>query len=147
MFDVIGENLGVFFVLLAIMWVLQFIMTYVQMQKYTKRLKVIRQAGLTAVGMGGTKYRGRAYGVLTIDNDNRVIHAERMSGWSNFAGLRAVPELIGMKIEEIADEEAELPVPKKLRVAFRNAANDLIKAREEGIEGAGIKPVQTQTEE
>jgi DNA-binding transcriptional regulator of glucitol operon len=147
MFDVIGENLGVFFVLLAIMWVLQFIMTYVQMQKYTKRLKVIRQDGLTAVGMGGTKYRGRAYGVLTIDNDNRVIHAERMSGWSNFAGLRAVPELIGMKIEEIADEEVELPVSKKLRVAFRNAANDLIKAREEGIEGAGTKPVQTETEE
>jgi DNA-binding transcriptional regulator of glucitol operon len=147
MFDVIGENLGVFFVLLAIMWVLQFIMTYVQMQKYTKRLKVIRQDGLTAVGMGGTKYRGRAYGVLTIDNDNRVIHAERMSGWSNFAGLRAVPELIGMKIKEIADEEAELPVSKKLRVAFRNAAKDLIKAREEGIEGAGTKSVQTETDE
>lgn len=133
MFDVIADNMLVIFALLVVMWILQFVMTYVQMRRYTKRLKVIRQAGLTAVGMGGSKYKGRAYGVLTIDDDNQVIHAERMSGWSNFAGLRPVPDIVGMKIEDIIENQSELPVPNKLKVAFSNAASDLLKARTEGI--------------
>ena len=133
MFDVIAENIGVIFVLLVIMWGLQFAMTYVQMRKYTKRLKIIRQDGLTAVGMGGSRYKGRAYGILTIDDDNKIIHAEKMAGWTNFAGLRPVPDLVGMNIEEIVADDAELPVSKKLTVAFQNAANDLLQARKDGI--------------
>jgi DNA-binding transcriptional regulator of glucitol operon len=134
MFDVIADNIGVIFVLLVIMWGLQFGMTYIQMRKYTKRLKIIRQDGLTAVGMGGSRYKGRAYGILTIDDDNKIIHAEKMSGWTNFAGLKPVPTLVGMNVEEIISEGAELPVSKKLKVAFQNAANDLLQARKDGIE-------------
>jgi glucitol operon activator protein len=133
-FDVITENIAVIFVLLAIMWALQFGLTYMQMRKYTARLKIIRQAGLTAVGMAGTKYKGKSYGVLTIDKDNRVIHAEKMSGWTTFSNLRPVPQLVGMRVEEILNEDKDLPLPKKLQEAFRNAANDLLKARTEGID-------------
>jgi DNA-binding transcriptional regulator of glucitol operon len=134
MFDVLVENIGVIFILLVIMWGLQFGMTYVQMRKYTKRLKIIRQDGLTAVGMGGSRYKGRAYGILTIDDNDKVIHAEKMSGWTNFAGLKPVPDLVGMNIEEIISDDKELPVSKKLKVAFQNAANDLLQARKDGIE-------------
>jgi len=133
MFDVITDNIAVIFVLLGIMWALQFGLTYVQMRKYTARLKIIRQAGLTAVGMSGTKYKGRTYGVLTIDNDNRVIYAEKMSGWTTFSNLRPVPDLVGMNIEEILADEADLPVSNKLKLAFQNAAKDLLKARADGI--------------
>jgi len=135
MFDVITDNIAVIFVLLVIMWGLQFGLTYVQMRKYTSRLKVIRQAGLTAVGLAGTKYKGRAYGILTIDQDNRVIYAEKMSGWTTFSNLRPVPGLVGMSIEEILADGADLPVSNKLKLAFQNAAKDLLKARKEGIAG------------
>ena len=128
MFDVIGENIVVIFVLLVVMWMLQFGFTYVQMQKFYKRLKIIRQDGLTAVGMEGGRYKGRAYGVLTVGKDNKVIHAEKMSGWTNFAGLKPVPELVGMSLDEILDEERTLPIPKKLENAFRNAARDIMEA-------------------
>ena len=131
MFDVLGENIGTIFGLLAVMWILQFGLTYVQMQKFYRRLKIIRKDGLTAVGMGGSQYKGRAYGILTVDRNNTVIHAEKMSGWSNFAGLRPVPALVGMTVEEILNEKAELPVSNKLQVAFRNAANDLLEASKE----------------
>jgi glucitol operon activator protein len=138
MFDVIGENIAVIFVLLAVMWMLQFGFTYIQMQKFYKRLKIIRQDGITAIGMAGGKYKGRTYGVLTVDNNNIIIHAERMSGWTNFAGLRPVPELVGMSLDEILDEDRNLPVSKKLQGAFRNAANDILNADKEknGDEGS-----------
>lgn len=129
MFDVIGENLGVIFVMLVIMWSLQFGLTFLQMKKYTKRLKIIRQDGLTAVGMSGSKYKGRTYGVLTVDVNNQIIHAEKMSGWTNFSNLRPVPKLVGLNVKHILDEENELPVSKKLHEAFRNAAKDISEAR------------------
>jgi DNA-binding transcriptional regulator of glucitol operon len=129
MIKLVGENLGVLFVLLAIMWVLQFGLTYLQMRKYTARLKIIRQDGLTAVGMSGSKYKGRTYGVLTVDDSNKIIHAEKMSGWTNFSNLRPVPDLVGLTIEQILDDKSELPVSKKLLEAFRNAANDIHEAK------------------
>ena len=132
MFDVLTENIAVLFVLLAVMWALQFGLTYIQMRKYTKRLKIIRQDGLTAVGMSGSKYKGRTYGILTIDDQNRVIHAEKMSGWTTFSNLRPVPDLVGMNVQEIISDETVLPVSKKLRAAFQSAAKDLLKARSDG---------------
>jgi DNA-binding transcriptional regulator of glucitol operon len=138
MFDVIGENIAVIFILLVIMWMLQFAFTYIQMQKFYKRLKIIRQDGLTAVGMEGGRYKGRAYGVLTVGKDNKVIHAEKMSGWTNFAGLKSVPELVGLTLDEILDEERDLPITGKLQNAFRNAARDIVDAEKDkiGDEGA-----------
>ena len=130
MFDVIGENLGVIFVLLVVMWVLQFGLTYIQMRKYTARLKIIRQDGLTAVGMSGTKYKGRTYGVLTIDDDKKVIHAEKMSGWTNFSNIRPVTDMVGLTIEQILDENIDHPISNKLLLAFQNAAKDLLEAKE-----------------
>ncbi len=146
MFDVIGENLGVIFGLLVVMWSLQFGLTYLQMRKYTKRLKIIRQDGITAVGMSGSKYKGRTYGILTVDKNNQIIHAEKMSGWTTFSNLRPVPDLVGMTIEQILDEDNELPISKKLQLAFRNAANDLLDAKEgKSVENNTTPPADEET--
>ncbi|MBX3047516.1 MAG: hypothetical protein KJZ53_02625 [Anaerolineales bacterium] len=129
MLDFLSDNMGVLALLLLIMWGLQFAFTYVQMRKFYARLKIVRQAGLTAVGKGGGQYRGRVYGVLTVDENKTIIHAEKMSGWSNFSGLKAVPELIGLSLHDILDETRELPVSRKLSEAFRDAAAYLLDAK------------------
>ena len=134
MLDVIGDNLGVLFVLLVVMWVLQFGLTFFQMKKYTKRLKVIRKDGITSVGMSGSKYKGRTYGILTVDDNNQIIHAEKMAGWTNFSNLRPVPDLVGLNLDQILDEEFDLPIKNKLLLAFRTAANDLLEARKKGLD-------------
>lgn len=146
MFDVIGENLGAIFGLLVVMWILQFGLTYLQMRKYSKRLKIIRQDGLTAVGMSGNRYKGRTYGILTVDKNNQIIHAEKMSGWTTFSNLRTVPDLVGITIEQILDEDNELPISKKLQLAFRNAAKDLLEAKEgKAVENNNTPPVEEET--
>jgi len=133
MFDVFSENIGLILLLLLLMWGLQFGLAYIQMRRFYARLKIVRKAGLTAVGMGGSRYRGRAYGVLTIDENKNVIHAEKMSGWSNFSGLKPVTELEGMSLLDILDTQQELPLPQKLSDAFRNAAAYLRDADEKRI--------------
>lgn len=133
MLDFLSENIAVLGVALLLMWGLQFAFTYIQMRKFYARLKVVRQAGLTAVGKGGGQYRGRVYGVLTVNNAKQVIHAEKMSGWSNFSGLKSVPELIGLSLHDIVDETKPLPVSQKLSDAFRDAAAYLLDAEKQTL--------------
>lgn len=139
MFDVLVENAGTIFVFLAIMWIVQLILAYWQMRRFYGRLKVIRQKGLTAVGLGGGKYKGRSYAVLTIDADGKVIYAEKFAGWTIFARLHPVPEMVGMSLHDILNDNAVLPVSKKLQLAFKNAATDLLEAREKSEEEKSLE--------
>lgn len=116
---------------MVVMWLAQFALTYRQMRGFYRRLRLLNKKGLTAVGMNGGRYRGRAYGVLVVDEDNRIAHAESMGGWTVFASLRPEPDLVGMSLREVIENEETLPVAAKLRVAFANAARDLQAAREQ----------------
>lgn len=130
--DIITNNLGFIFLVLVALWLIQFGLAYRQMRHFYQRMITLRRSGLTAVGLSGNRYKGRAYAVLTIDEDDRIIHAEQFSGWTVFAQLRPIPQLIGMSLQELLNNEAGLPVSKKLRPAFANAARDLQAARDKG---------------
>ena len=112
MFDVVAENLAVLFSLLAIMWVIQIWINFFPNEKIYQTLKNHSPGRLTSVGMSGSKYKGRTYGVLTVDKNNMIIHAEKMSGWTNFSNLRAVPDLVGLTTDQILDDKFELPVSR-----------------------------------
>ena len=130
MFDAIAANASFIIIALVVMWIFQFGMAYLQMRRFYGRLKVVRQGGLTAVGQGGGQYKGRAYAVLTIDDGNIIIHAEQFAGWTVFARLRPLPDLIGMTLQELLDNEDNLPTTRKLQLAFGNAGRDLLAARQ-----------------
>ncbi len=128
--DFIADNLAVLIFAMVGMWFAQFFMANRQMRAFYKRLAQIRKNGLTAVGMAGGQYKGRSYAVLTIDENDRVVHAEQFSGWTVFATLKPVPEMVGLPLREVLDNQSSLPVSKKLQTAFANAAKDLQAARE-----------------
>lgn len=119
---------------LVVMWILQFGLAYWQMRRFYRRMSVLRRGGLTAIGLSGNRYNGRSYAVLTVDENNRIVHAEKFSGWTIFAGLKPVPELVGMSPEEVLAKQATLPLGKKLQGAFANAAKDLQAARQKNLE-------------
>lgn len=139
LFDVIAENAAIIFFGLIVMWFIQFGAAYWQMRRFYRRMVVLRQKGLTAIGLNGDRLKGRAYAVLTIDQHDRVVHAEQFSGWTVFAGLRPVPELVGLPLKEILANEANLPVSKKLRSAFASAARSLQTAREKQTAGTSTE--------
>lgn len=130
--DTITNNPGSLFLILGVLWVIQFGLAYWQMRRFYQRLITLRRSGLTAVGLSGNRYKGRSYAVLTIDEEGRIIHAEQFSGWTIFAQLRPMPQLIGMSLQELLNNEANLSISKKLRSAFANAARDLQAARDKG---------------
>jgi DNA-binding transcriptional regulator of glucitol operon len=130
--DMLTNNLGPIFLILGVLWLIQFGLAYRQMRHFYQRMITLRQSGLTAIGLAGNRYKGRAYAVLTIDEDDRIIYAEQFSGWTVFAQLKPMPQLIGMPLQELLNNEASLPISKKLRPAFGNAARDLQAARGKG---------------
>ena len=131
--NVIADNFPNILFGLVVMWLLQFGLAFWQMRRFYGRLITLRRAGLTAVGLSGNRYKGRSYAVLTINDDNQIIHAEEFSGWTIFSGLKPVPELIGMSTDEVLAQSATLPVGKKLQIAFANAARDLQSARQKKL--------------
>lgn len=116
-------------ILLAVMWLLQFALTYRQMRRFYGRLKLLRKHGLMAVGMNGNRLRGRTYAVLVVDDAERVVAAEGMHGATVFAGLRPFPTLVGMHLADMQATESTLPVPAALRPAFAHAARSLVDGR------------------
>lgn len=136
MVDLLVENAGTILILLAVMWIVQFGFTYQQMRRFYSRLKIVRKDGLTAVGTAGGRYKGRVYSVITVDEDDTLLHAEYFSGITIFAGLKPVPEMVGLTIEDILEEDASQPVSKKVYEAFKNAALDIQEARQEGESNA-----------
>ncbi len=127
----LGSTIIIAFVLA---WMIQFALTYLQMRRYHKRLGELRKLGATATGMSGSMYKRRVYGVLVIDQDEKVLRAEQFSGWTVFASLKPVKELEGLSTKEIVDESIELPISKKFRSAFQNAVEEIEKARRKAAE-------------
>ncbi len=140
MFDEVAANAGTIIVLLVIMWLAQFGLVYWQMKRLNKRLKILRKGGLTAIGVSGNQFKGRAYAFLTIDEDNNVVYAEQFSGWTVWSQLRPVQGIVGMSLQDILDNAEALPVSKKLQVAFGNAARDLQAARESPQDDTQLQP-------
>jgi len=51
--------------------------------------------------MAGSRWQGRTYGVLVIDEHELVHHAALFSGWTVFSKLRPVAGLDGMRLDAI----------------------------------------------
>ena len=98
-------------------------------EAFYSRLAEVKRGGLTAIGMCGDRLKGRNYAVLTVNDDGIVVHAEQFSGWTVFARLRQQPDIEGMSLAQLRQDDVDLPVSDRLRVAFRNAAEDLWKAQ------------------
>ncbi len=124
---------GLIFLGLAFAYGLQLFLTGLQAKRYYKRLKVLRKAGLTSVGMSGGKWSGRVYAVLVVDEEYTILHAEKMSGMTVLSGLKPVDSLIGLKATDILDENHTFSLNKKLLEAFRNAATEYFKPENQSL--------------
>lgn len=115
---------------LVVMWLLQLGLSYWQMRRFYRRVAELRRRGTVSIGMHGSMWRGRQYAVLVADEQERIVHAEQLSGWTVLANLKPVAGVAGRTLEELFDDEAQWPVKPKLRLALRNAAQHIRTAKE-----------------
>lgn len=135
------------FLVFIVAWVIQFGMTFFQLRRYNKRVAELKKMGPTAVGMSGSMYKRRAYGVLVFDDQEKIVRAEQFSGWTVFASLKPVKELEGLTLQDIKDESVELPISKKIRSAFINAVDQVEYARKKAAEAAAQAQNDEQLDE
>lgn len=110
--------------LLAVAWFLQLGLSYWQMRRFYGRLSVLRREGRVSIGMEGSAWRRRQYGVLVVDPQDRILRAEQLSGWTIFAALKPVPGLEGLSLDDLDDDArmSALVPNRKLLLSLRNAA-------------------------
>ena len=131
-------NLSWIFIALAIAWMVQLYLSYFQMRRFYGRVSELRKSyrdSLVSIGLAGTTWKRRQYAVLVIDKNNkRILTVEELSGWTVLAKLQPVKGMTGYTIDDLFDDTKEFPVPEKLLLATRSAAEQIIKAEKDAAE-------------
>lgn len=119
------QSIGVVLGLLAFVWVLQIVLSSLQGRRFHQAVSRQRKLGDptgTAVGMAGSNWRGKVYGVLTTDENRRIVAAGQLSGVTVFANIKPVPEVVGLTLQDIESGNPPAGVKKKLWQAFQHSA-------------------------
>jgi glucitol operon activator protein len=111
---------------LVIAWFIQGVLSFWQAQRFYGRIQKLRKLGKSAVGLSGNMYRTKAYAVLVADEHDRVVHAEKLTGFTIFAKLKPVDSLQGRTLQEFVSGPIEGLSPK-LQSAFKMAAEAILK--------------------
>jgi glucitol operon activator protein len=123
---------------LGILWFLQIVGTYYQMRHYRQVLGgITREGGEGYVGVGNATARlGKGVVLILVVGEDEVVgKALRMRGMTVFARFKEAPELVGLHIDDLRDEDRDRPYEKATMLAARRAVEqiDRIKAEREGM--------------
>jgi DNA-binding transcriptional regulator of glucitol operon len=125
------------FLTLGLLWLLQLVLAYQQAQRFMRRTRVLRRQGRVSIGASRRQLRGRAYVVVAVGPDDRVVAAEALRGVTVFANARPVPALLGLPAAELA---AGAPVPgltPRVLAAAHSAAAAIHPKLREGVGSSG----------
>jgi DNA-binding transcriptional regulator of glucitol operon len=125
------------FLTLGLLWLLQLVLAYQQAQRFMGRARVLRRQGRVSIGASRRQLRGRAYVVVAVGPDDRVVAAEALRGVTVFANARPVPALLGLPAAELA---AGAPVPgltPRVLAAAHSAAAAIHPKLREGVGSSG----------
>jgi len=125
-----------FLLVLLVAWIFQSLGSFWQAQRFYRRIQKLRAFGRSAVGVAGNIYTTKAYGVLVVDAANRIVRAEKLTGFTIFAQLRPVDQLVGRTLSDFLSGPVEGLSPK-LYNAFKMAAETLLKGPETEEKSSG----------
>lgn len=117
-------NTSVIFLAIAFVWIIQLMLSLLQTKRFHKRVTELRKMGpATSVGFAGKNWTMKQYGVLVMDDERNVVQAEKLAGVTVFSSLKDVPQLKGLSLIRLLQDEPVPGVSKKLWAAFQNAAD------------------------
>lgn len=126
---------GWFIVLFAAVWLLQILLTKIQMKNYQETIKKLsnRPSGYLGVGIQKQKLGIGAIAILVTDTEGRIVESQVMEGVTVFSSFQASAKFDGLLLEEarkqlkeesldsafrMAIEKIELQMKKKANLAF-----------------------------
>ncbi len=126
--------IGYLILVLALVWALQIVGTYFQMRHYREVLGgITREGGEGYVGVGNAKARfGKGVILILVAGEDGVVRrALRMRGMTIFARFQEAPELVGMGLDELRNEEREGPYERGTMLAARRAVEQIDRIKQE----------------
>jgi DNA-binding transcriptional regulator of glucitol operon len=112
------------FLVIAVAWSLQFLLSYLQLQRFHRRLAELRKLGRYSVGKAGSRWRGRTYAVVVLNAHDRVLRVEVLEGLTFFAHLRPVAGLDGMNLDALRTlQQPPAPISQPQWLAIKHAAD------------------------
>ena len=136
------------FLALALAWVLQTIFATFQVGSYRKRMaELIRRGkdGYLGTGTSAGWFSAGIVMLIVTDASGIVTRAERMKGRTVFARLRALPELVGEDIRELARIESDLRFDQNTCKSIRIAAGGIVEQMEGAHESQEIGELSDET--
>jgi DNA-binding transcriptional regulator of glucitol operon len=116
-------NIGWLLLALAAVWALQLVLSLYQSKRFHRTVFELRKEGDKAsVGMTGSNWKRKVYAVVVVDEDRETVHAYKLDGFTVFANLEPVPELVGLPLARFEKSEPVSGVTRKVWTAFQNAA-------------------------
>ena len=134
-------TIGYLILALAIVWILQIIGTYFQMQHYRRVLgRITDEGGEGYVGVGNAKATfGKGVILILVSGEEGVINeALRTRGMTILARFKEAPDLVGMRLEELRLPEREGPYEKATMLAARRAVEQIDRIKEERARTAAM---------
>jgi len=130
-------GVGVIFILVGLLWLLQLVLAYQQARRFMHRARVLRRQGRVSIGASRRQLRGRAYVALAVGPDDRVAAAEALRGITVFANARPVPALLGLSAAELAAGVLVPGRPPRVLAAAQSAAATIHPPVPEGVGSSG----------
>lgn len=123
------SGLAVLFTVLGAAWAVQLFMAWKQAMRFQKDLSNLRKSidnGVTAVGLGGKRYRGgRAYVALVAGTDGVVQNGLILTGLTVTAKAKPFADYKGFHINEIISGNRVADRKEKVVAAARMAAEHI----------------------
>jgi glucitol operon activator protein len=133
--------IGYLILVLALVWALQIVGTYFQMRHYRQVLGgITREGGEGYVGVGNAKARfGKGVILILVAGEDDVVRrALRMRGMTIFARFQEAPELVGMGLDELRNDEREGPYERGTMLAARRAVEQIDRIKQEKAKNAAV---------
>lgn len=92
----IAKALGFIF----IMWMIQGILSYFQIKHFRRRTAELKKKGRILIGQQKGKFSAGSIVILVIDNNNNIIDAEEMRGFTVFNKFKKKADIIGKSLED-----------------------------------------------
>lgn len=120
--------LGVIFVTLALMWVLQMSLAKRQATGFLSAVNSIKGPGLeVAIGVNQPKWgRKKIYLAISVDANSTIVDALTLEGVTTFAKSKNITLFNGKKLQEIVNSNNNEPIWE----AAEMAANTLLKKQQ-----------------
>ena len=107
------------------LWVLQGVLSYVQITHYRKTLSRLKCKGKVLVGHEKGKFKPGSIILLVIDDNGVIIDVEEMKGISVFDRFRKKDVYIGKSIDELSKELKQQKKDTITTKAIKKALEDL----------------------